>query len=423
LQGIDVAVIGTGEEPMLTLIVVLAVVAVAEAVIIGVLWIQRAQQRDSEARSMAILRAAPDLMVVQSRDGVYLDYYARDQSRLYAPPDQFIGRNMRDVLPREVVDRVAPLFAKVWESDQPVIIEYPIVMPEKTRHYEARLVTCGDDKVLSVVRDITDRIQTEAAQRQSDEALRQAQADLERMSRLVALGEFATSIAHEVSQPLTATILNAKVCLKLLGDERPDLAEIRSTVSEVVDATNRADAIIRRFRELYRHRVVDKHPLHLHDVIGEVSRLAGPRLRSSGVQLETVVPNDLPALVGDQIELCQLLLNLIANGIDAMQDSDVKSRAVTITVTLPSESEVEIAVRDTGVGLEGVDLSRMFATGYTTKAKGTGVGLSICRTIVEAHGGQIWGKTNAGPGATFTFRLPVDAGLKSNSDVPAPTLT
>jgi C4-dicarboxylate-specific signal transduction histidine kinase len=372
---------------------------------------------------MAILRAAPDLMVVQSRDGVYLDYYARDQSRLYAPPDQFIGRNMRDVLPREVVDRVAPLFAKVWESDQPVIIEYPIVMPEKTRHYEARLVTCGDDKVLSVVRDITDRIQTEAAQRQSDEALRQAQADLERMSRLVALGEFATSIAHEVSQPLTATILNAKVCLKLLGDERPDLAEIRSTVSEVVDATNRADAIIRRFRELYRHRVVDKHPLHLHDVIGEVSRLAGPRLRSSGVQLETVVPNDLPALVGDQIELCQLLLNLIANGIDAMQDSDVKSRAVTITVTLPSESEVEIAVRDTGVGLEGVDLSRMFATGYTTKAKGTGVGLSICRTIVEAHGGQIWGKTNAGPGATFTFRLPVDAGLKSNSDVPAPTLT
>jgi signal transduction histidine kinase len=121
--------------------------------------------------------------------------------------------------------------------------------------------------------------------------------------------------------------------------------------------------------------------------------------------------------------MCQLLLNLIANGIDAMQDSDVKSRAVTITVTLPSESEVEIAVRDTGVGLEGVDLSRMFATGYTTKAKGTGVGLSICRTIVEAHGGQIWGKTNAGPGATFTFRLPVDAGLKSNSDVPAPTLT
>ena len=406
-----------------TLIAVLAVVVVVEAVIIGVLWIQRAKQRDSEARSMAILRAAPDLMVVQSRDGVYLDYYARDHSRLYAPPEQFLGRNMRDVLPREVVDRVAPLFVQVWESDQPVIIEYSIEMPDRTRHYEARLVACGDDKVLSVVRDITDRIQTEAAQRQSDEALRQAQADLERMSRLVALGEFATSIAHEVSQPLTATILNARVCLKLLGDEPPDMAEIRSTVSEVIDAANRADSIIRRFRELYRHRVVDKLPLRLQDVIAEVSRLAGPRLRSSGVQLETVLPDDLPALVGDQIELCQLLLNLIANSIDAMQDGDVKSRAVTITVTLPSETEVEVAVRDTGVGLGGVDPTRMFTTGYTTKARGTGVGLSICRTIVEAHGGRIWANANPGPGATFTFRLPVDAGLKSNSEVPAPTRT
>jgi PAS domain S-box-containing protein len=379
---------------------------IIQAAMIATLWLQRNRRRESEARTLAILRAAPDLMFLQTRDGVYLDYYAPERDRLLVAPEQFIGRDMRDVLPPALVERLVPLFERVGDSDQPVLAEYSLTFDGDERWYEARMVPCGDDKVLSVVRDITDRTRTAIAQKLADASLRHAHADLERMSRLVAFGEFATSIAHEVSQPLTAIILNTRACLKLLSDPAPDLSEVRATLSEVIDAGKRADAIITRNRELFRHRIVEKHRLSVTDLMREVEALAGSRLGMHRVRLETRVAEDVPPVFGDRIELSQLLLNLIANAIDAMQALEVESRVVTITAQL-SEREVEVSVRDAGAGLAGVDLERMFTSGYTTKPKGTGVGLSICRAIVEAHGGRIWATPNHGPGATFSFTIPV----------------
>jgi PAS domain S-box-containing protein len=379
---------------------------IIQAAMIATLWLQRNRRRESEARTLAILRAAPDLMFLQTRDGVYLDYYAPERDRLLVAPEQFIGRNMRDVLPPALGERLVPLFERVGDSDQPVLAEYSLTFEGDERWYEARMVPCGDDKVLSVVRDITDRTRTAIAQKLADASLRHAHADLERMSRLVAFGEFATSIAHEVSQPLTAIILNTRACLKLLSDPAPDLSEVRATLSEVIDAGKRADAIITRNRELFRHRIVEKHRLSVTDLMREVEALAGSRLGMHRVRLETRVAEDVPPVFGDRIELSQLLLNLIANAIDAMQALEVESRVVTITAQL-SEREVEVSVRDAGAGLAGVDLERMFTSGYTTKPKGTGVGLSICRAIVEAHGGRIWATPNHGPGATFSFTIPV----------------
>lgn len=380
---------------------------IIQAVMIAVLWLERTRRRESEARTLAILSAAPDLMFVQTRDGVFLDYYAPEHDRLLVAPEQFIGRNMRDVLPPALVERLVPLFERVGESDQPVIAEYSLVFDGDERWYEARMVPCGDDKILSVVRDLTDRTRAAAAQKLADQSLRHAHADLERMSRLVAFGEFATSIAHEVSQPLTAIILNARTCLKWLRDPAPDLAEVRATLAEVIDAGKRADAIITRNRELFRHRIVEKHRLSVNDLMREVEALAGSRLGMQHVRLETRIAGDLPPVFGDRIELSQLLLNLIANAIDAMQRLEVKSRVVTITGQLTAEQEVEVSVRDVGAGLAGVEAERMFTPGYTTKPKGTGVGLSICRAIVEAHGGRIWATPNSGPGATFSFTIPV----------------
>ena len=392
-----------------TWIYILGVIAllIIQAVMIATLWWQRTRRRESEARTLAILKAAPDLMFLQTRDGVYLDYYAPERDRLLVAPEQFIGRNMRDVLPPALAERLVPLFERVGASDQPVIFEYSVAFDGDERWYEARMVPCGDDKVLSVVRDITDRTRTAATQKVTDESLRHAHADLERMSRLVAFGEFATSIAHEVSQPLTAIILNARTCLKWLSDPAPDLAEVRATLSEVIDAGKRADAIITRNRELFRHRIVEKHRLSVNDLMREVEALARSRLGMHRVRLETAIAGDLPEVFADRIELSQLLLNLIANAIDAMQGLDVTSRVVTITAQATREQEVEVSVRDAGAGLAGVDVERMFTTGYSTKPKGTGVGLSICRAIVEAHGGRIWATPNSGPGATFSFTIPV----------------
>jgi signal transduction histidine kinase len=178
-------------------------------------------------------------------------------------------------------------------------------------------------------------------------------------------------------------------------------------LSEVIDASKRADAIITRNRELFRHRIVEKHRLSVTDLMHEVEALAGSRLGMHRVRLETSVAEDVPPVFGDRIELSQLLLNLIANAIDAMQGLEVELRVVTIAAQLSREREVEVSVRDAGAGLAGVDLERMFTSGYTTKPKGTGVGLSICRAIVEAHGGRIWATPNHGPGATFSFTIPV----------------
>jgi PAS domain S-box-containing protein len=498
----------------------------AQGAIIATLYIQRARRRESEARNMAILRAAPDIMFLQNRDGVYLDYHAPSQKCLFVPPEHFIGYNMREVLPPEVLAHVLPLFEQARDSDHMVVGEYALDIKGSRMYLEARLVRCGDDKVLSVVRDITERTRTQAAlieseeryalataaggagvwdwnlenghiyvdprlnrllgheddempmtceewrrrvhpddlpmvsarterhlagdtptyeaehrllhkdgsirwvavrgsvvrederlvrlvgtysditdRKEADERLRQVQADLNRVSRLAASGEFAASIAHEVSQPLTAIIINARTCLRWLASPSPDLNEVRTTLSEVIDAGKRADGIIRRNRELFRHHSVKKLPLDLNDVVGEVALLAGAHLSAHRVRLETRLADELPAVLGDRIELCQLLLNLIANGIDAMQGV-VKSRVVTVTSELTPERDVLVSVSDAGSGLTGVDMSRMFTTGYTTKPKGTGVGLSICRSIVEAHGGRMWATQNDGPGATFWFIVP-----------------
>ncbi|HKE83641.1 MAG TPA: ATP-binding protein [Vicinamibacterales bacterium] len=511
----------------------------AQAVLIATLWIQRARRRESEARNMAILRAAPDVMFLQDRDGVYLDYHAPERGCLFVPPEQFIGYRMRDILPPNVLQHVNPLFERVLQTDQTVIGEYELeVFGGGRRRFEARLVRCGEDKVLSVVRDITERASAQAAlkaseqryalatsaggsgvwdwnldtnelfvdprlktllgfteedapdrieewrrrihpddfemvlsrarshisgeapsfetefrmphkdgsiswfmargsivredgsaprlvgtytdvtdRKQADAALRRAEADLDRMSRLAAFGEFTASIAHEVSQPLTAIIINTRACLRWIAD-RADLMDVRATLSEIIEAGKRADGIIRRNRELFRRHIVKKERVDLNDVVHEVALLSTERLKVHHVRLETRLAKGLAPVLGDRVELCQVLLNLISNSVDAMATVDAKSRVVTIATKASPQGQVQISVRDAGVGLEAVDLDRMFTTGYTTKSAGTGVGLSVCRTIIGAHRGRIWATRNDGPGATFHFTIPASSSLVDGEHQP-----
>ena len=260
-----------------------------------------------------------------------------------------------------------------------------------------------DDRPVRIVgtdTDITER-------KKAEQALHAAQAELARVSRLTALGEFATSIAHEVRQPLTAILINAKTCLRWLAGGKPDLTEVQAALWDVVDASRRADEVIRRNRELFRHHAVQKAPLDINWIIREVTLLARTRLQVNHVALATSLAARLPAVSGDRVELQQVLLNLVANAIDAMEAVEPALRRIEIASSLGTEGMVVVSVSDCGVGLDGVDVQQIFLGSYTTKADGTGVGLSISRSIVEAHGGKLWAAPNPGRGATFYFTIPV----------------
>jgi len=250
--------------------------------------------------------------------------------------------------------------------------------------------------------DISDR-------RQAEVALQEAHVELSRVSRLTALGEFAASLAHEVRQPLTAIIMNARSCLRGIAGEKPDLEDVRAALLDIVDAGQRAEEVIQRNREMFRLHRVQSLALDINDVIRAAIVLANGRLKESHVTIVTALADDLPTVSGDRIELQQVLLNLIANGIDATEPVEVGRRRIQISSSLTSDVGVRVAVSDNGIGLANVDRQRMFTLSYTTKPTGTGVGLSISRSIIEAHGGKLSADQNPDGGATFSFSLPICA--------------
>ncbi len=247
--------------------------------------------------------------------------------------------------------------------------------------------------------DITDR-------RQAEQALGEAHAEISRVSRLTALGEFAAALSHELRQPLTAIILNARSSLYQLEKTPLDHEAMKEGLDDLVDAAHRAEAVIQRNQELFRHQTVQTSALDINAVVREVLVLSATRLQEHHVTVATALTDDLPAVRGDRIQLLQVLLNLLANAIDAMERVETSERRITIT-TLRLDQDAVVAVKDCGVGLDAVDMQRMFTLSYTTKAAGTGVGLSISRSIIQAHGGHIWASQNADRGATFSFSLPV----------------
>jgi PAS domain S-box-containing protein len=248
--------------------------------------------------------------------------------------------------------------------------------------------------------DITDR-------KASERKLGEMQVELTRVSRLTALGEFAAALSHEIRQPLASIVTNAKASLRLLGSPAPDLTEIREALLDVADAGNWANEVIQRNRQLFRQRTVQKEPVDVHAVIHEVAVLAETQLQNRRTVLTTDSASPLPAVIGDRIELQQVLLNLIVNGIDATESVDPGPRRIVVSTELVAEGLVKVSVSDNGVGLDGVDMQQMFSLSYTTKANGSGIGLSLSRSIVEAHGGTLWAEPNQDAGATFSFTVPV----------------
>jgi len=256
--------------------------------------------------------------------------------------------------------------------------------------------------MFGTVQDITEGKLTQ-------DSLREAQAELAHLARVATVGELAASLAHELSQPLSAISTNASACLRWLGHDRPDLEEVTEAVRRIIRDGNRAGEVIVHTRALLKKSGGKRAPFDLADAFREILALVWPELSRHRIVVHQLLGENLPPLLGARVQLQQVALNLIMNAIDAMADVSGRSRELAIRAQ-PQECNgregVLVAVEDTGVGLAQESLEKVFDPFYTTKEHGLGMGLSICRSIIEAHGGRLWASPNAGPGATFEFVLP-----------------
>ena len=246
-----------------------------------------------------------------------------------------------------------------------------------------------------------------------NEELRKAEMELAHVTRVTTLGEVTASFAHELNQPLAAIVNNANACLGLLPNRRRDLDEVRDALADIVSDAERASTIIERVRGLAKRSSPEKVPLQLIDVVEAVVALAATESAARRVAMRTEIAADLPVVLGDRVQLQQVLLNLVVNGMDAMSTVAEQERLLEIrgcSHRQDGRPAARISVRDRGIGLDAGQMERLFEPFYTTKAHGMGMGLAISRTIIAAHGGRLWAEANPGPGATFSFSLPAAAG-------------
>jgi len=246
--------------------------------------------------------------------------------------------------------------------------------------------------------DVTER-------KRAEEALRQAQAHLAHVSRVTTMGELTASLAHEVTQPIAAASTNANTCLRWLAGDTPNLEEARAAAIRIVKDAKRAAEIIGRTRLLFKKGTPQRESMDVNEVIREMIVLLGGEAARCSASVRTELAEDIPQLRGDRVQLQQVLMNLMINGIDAMNDVD-GTRELIIKSQRAENEQLLVSVSDTGVGLPPQQTDQIFNAFFTTKPQGTGMGLRISRSIIESHGGRLWAADNSPRGARFSFTLP-----------------
>ena len=241
--------------------------------------------------------------------------------------------------------------------------------------------------------------------KEAQQALQMTQAELARVSRLTTMGELAASIAHEVNQPLTAVTNNGSACLRLLANRNLDPEVLRRALEEIVADGTRASAVIARIRAFIKKAPAESTELDINEVIQEVVALAGHELHKNQILVEWQFTRTLPLVRADRVQLQQVLLNLIMNGIEAITGATNQPRVLGVVSRIDESGNVLVEVRDSGAGL-GLEADRLFTPFFTTKANGMGMGLPISRSLIEGHGGRLWASPNSPHGAVFSFTLP-----------------
>jgi signal transduction histidine kinase len=243
----------------------------------------------------------------------------------------------------------------------------------------------------------------------AEEALNRARAELAHVNRVMALSALTASIAHEVNQPLASLVTNASTCLRMLAADPPNLDVAQTTAQRTIRDANRASDVIQRLRAMFARKQQASEPVDLTEAAREVLALSASEFQRAGVVLRSDLPDTLPSVRGDRVQLQQVILNLVLNATDAMRTIDGRPRNLWIATGLEAPDKVRLSVRDEGTGIEPQNLARLFDAFYTTKSEGMGIGLSISRSIIQSHDGRLWAEANeGGPGATFSFTIPCD---------------
>ena len=332
-----------------------------------------------------------------------------------------------DIQPGEDISRPPFWFDRIHPDDRPRVqaefdrcmrekvdyqAGYRIVLPNGRVRYQYAtghpvLNDAGDlVEFIGASMDMTEHWRATMELERASEALRELHADMSRAAQVATVGELAASIAHEVNQPLSGIITNASTGLRMLAANPPNVDGARETVRRTLRDGKRASEVITRLRALFTKKEFTLEPLDLNEATREVIALSASDLQRNRVILQSELADNLPKVVGDRVQLQQVILNLVRNASDAMASVNDRPRQLLIRTERDEDDRVYVTVRDSGVGFDGEVMSKLFDPFYTTKPDGMGIGLSVSRSIIESHHGRLWAAPNDGPGATFAFSIP-----------------
>lgn len=372
---------------------------------------KRAEQalRTSEQRLQDIIDHTSAAIFVKDLELRYVLVNSEFERQFNVRRSEMRGKNDFDVLPHAVAKMVRANDARVIAAGTPVQFDEVVPWEEGNRFYMCAKFLLRDREgrpyaVCGTATDITER-------KNSEDALQQAQAELARINRATTMEQLAASIAHEVNQPLGAVIASGKACLNWLSANPPNVPEVRGAVESMLRDSNRAGNVLKRVRAILRKTPYEKSSFNVNQVIEEVLALRASELRKHRVELLTELNSRLPNVSADFVQLQQVLLNLVTNAIESMARTTDRLRVLNIKscpIDRAERAGILVSVRDSGVGLAADEIERVFDAFHSTKPNGMGMGLWICRSIIEAHEGQLTTRTNEIGGATFEFFLPFE---------------
>jgi PAS domain S-box-containing protein len=370
---------------------------------------KRAEERlrESEARFQSMADTAPVLIWMTGTDALcnyfnkpWLDFTGRTM-------EQEVGPGWTEGVHPDDVQGCFDCFLPAFHARKPFRMEYRLRRADGEYRW---LMESGIPRYTGAGEfvgyigsniDITD-LKRAAAERQR---LRELEADLAHINRVSMMGELTASLAHEIKQPIAAALMDAKTCVRWLRRDTPDIAEGCEAASRMIHDATRAAEVIDRVRSLYKRDTSDRELLDVNEIIREMIILLHDKADRNSISIRTELDSGLPRITADRVQLQQVLMNLLLNGIEAMKGTNGE---LTITSKRTDDAQLLISVSDSGIGLPVGEGDRIFEAFFTTKAQGTGMGLSISRRIVESHGGRLWACANTGSGATFQFTLPID---------------